>query len=157
MKIAIYTQYKENYGAHDWDGEGQCPQYWKFKGGDTYIVEGLSQEEALEFEQKYLPQLTSLITYRSHYCEEYILEYKIVDNDAVVCEEWEAPKMITRQGEDFIALSVIKNDGYMKKEIAQKCDSYTMSLEGKRENYQSSYTLTDGQVVSADNIAQYLS
>jgi hypothetical protein len=28
----------ENYGAHDWDGEGECPQYWKFKGGSDYVV-----------------------------------------------------------------------------------------------------------------------
>ena len=27
----------ENYGAHDWDGVGECPQYWKFKGGEDYF------------------------------------------------------------------------------------------------------------------------
>jgi hypothetical protein len=38
MKLHIFTQYQENYGAHDWDGTGQCPQYWKFKGGQDYFV-----------------------------------------------------------------------------------------------------------------------
>ena len=38
MKLVIHTQFKENYGAHDWDGR-ECPQYWKFKGGSTYVVE----------------------------------------------------------------------------------------------------------------------
>lgn len=33
MQLLITTQIQENYGAHDWDGEGACPQYWKFKGG----------------------------------------------------------------------------------------------------------------------------
>ena len=28
MKLVIQTQYKENYGYHDWDGKGECPQYW---------------------------------------------------------------------------------------------------------------------------------
>ncbi len=37
-KLLISTQYQENYGAHDWDGEGQCPQYWKFKGGCDYVI-----------------------------------------------------------------------------------------------------------------------
>ena len=37
MKLHITTQYMENYGAHDWDGTGECPQYWKFKGGDEYF------------------------------------------------------------------------------------------------------------------------
>jgi hypothetical protein len=36
MKLMITTQVQENYGAHDWDGEGDCPQYWKFKGGNDY-------------------------------------------------------------------------------------------------------------------------
>ncbi len=39
MKLVIETQYMENYGAHDWDGQGECPQYWKMKGGDSYMVE----------------------------------------------------------------------------------------------------------------------
>ena len=34
----IYTQILENYGAHDWDGKGKCPQYWKNKGGNTFIL-----------------------------------------------------------------------------------------------------------------------
>ena len=36
MKLMITTQIQENYGAHDWDGTGACPQYWKFKGGNDY-------------------------------------------------------------------------------------------------------------------------
>ena len=38
MKLLITTQVYENYGAHDWDGEGECPQYWKAKGGSDYVV-----------------------------------------------------------------------------------------------------------------------
>ena len=50
MKLVIQTQYKENYGYHDWDGKGECPQYWKFKGGDTYVVDGLDRiQDAVAF------------------------------------------------------------------------------------------------------------
>ena len=38
MKLLITTQVYENYGAHDWDGEGACPQYWKAKGGCDYVI-----------------------------------------------------------------------------------------------------------------------
>jgi hypothetical protein len=38
MKLVIRTQFQENYGAHDWDGEGSCPQYWKMKGGSEYMI-----------------------------------------------------------------------------------------------------------------------
>ena len=37
-KLLITTQVYENYGAHDWEGEGECPQYWKAKGGSDYVV-----------------------------------------------------------------------------------------------------------------------
>jgi hypothetical protein len=36
FNIVISTQIHENYGAHDWDGKGECPQYWKAKGGEEY-------------------------------------------------------------------------------------------------------------------------
>lgn len=38
MKLLITTQVYENYGAHDWDGVGSCPQYWKAKGGNDYVI-----------------------------------------------------------------------------------------------------------------------
>ena len=34
-KLLITTQVYENYGSHDWDGEGECPQYWKAKAAAT--------------------------------------------------------------------------------------------------------------------------
>jgi hypothetical protein len=44
MKVVIHTQHYENYGAHDWDGEGECPQYWKAKGGLAFQVTGVSSD-----------------------------------------------------------------------------------------------------------------
>jgi hypothetical protein len=41
MMLVIQTQDQENYGAHDWDGKGACPQYWKFKGGQEIKVTGV--------------------------------------------------------------------------------------------------------------------
>ena len=38
MILLINTQVHENYGAHDWDGEGECPQHWKMKGGNDYKI-----------------------------------------------------------------------------------------------------------------------
>ena len=55
MKLHITTQYSENYGAHDWDGVGECPQYWKFKGGEDYFYAlgdaGRSEEALAELVQ----------------------------------------------------------------------------------------------------------
>lgn len=38
IRVVVMTQCAENYGAHDWNGVGQCPQYWKMKGGNEYIA-----------------------------------------------------------------------------------------------------------------------
>ena len=46
MNVEVSTQIRENYGAHEWDGNGECPQYWKSKGGEDYIISGAPSEEA---------------------------------------------------------------------------------------------------------------
>ena len=84
MKLMITTQILENYGAHDWDGQGECPQYWKAKGGNDYchMLEGFCADH--EFADKKLemivdslrPQVESdNIGYREH-----VIHYEIVED-----------------------------------------------------------------------------
>ena len=47
-KLLITTQVYENYGAHDWDGAGACPQYWKAKGGSDYVVKNVNVNSVTE-------------------------------------------------------------------------------------------------------------
>ena len=47
-KLLITTQVYENYGAHDWDGAGACPQYWKAKGGNDYVVKNVNVNTVTE-------------------------------------------------------------------------------------------------------------
>ena len=51
MKFVVMTQYLENYGAHCEDGKfANGNAYWKFKGGDDYLVEGLERpQDAMAF------------------------------------------------------------------------------------------------------------
>ena len=90
MKLVIYTQFRENYGAHDWDGKGLCPQYWKNKGGDTYVIE-CTLEQAQD--AGFYGAVGRCIAHRSDYSEEYIIGETLVDDidfdpDTVV-EEWD--------------------------------------------------------------------
>jgi hypothetical protein len=48
MKLLITTQVYENYGAHDWDGIGACPQYWKAKGGSDYVIRNINVNQVTE-------------------------------------------------------------------------------------------------------------
>ena len=59
----IFTQIIENYGAHDWSGEGECPQYWKKKGGNTYLL--TNEVDPIAF--------ASAITQKDDYFSEFVI------------------------------------------------------------------------------------
>ena len=55
IDVHIQSQIRENYGAHDWNGAGDCPQMWKCKGGEDYIIKGApSVEDAVDFVHCYI-------------------------------------------------------------------------------------------------------
>lgn len=77
-KLLITTQVMENYGAHDWDGEGQCPQYWKAKGGNDYIVRNV---DACDMVETIVARATQQIEVNDNYYREYITGHRIVADD----------------------------------------------------------------------------
>lgn len=158
MKIVITTQYRENYGAHDWDGKGQCPQYWKCKGGEIYIVENLTLEQANQFLESEVHNFYKLIEYKSDYAQEYVTSTQGYDDEEKVCDDWETPNIITMTQDGFLASIVTKNDeyGYMHKHILEKRESFIMKEEGKRDRYSVEFLLQDGKVVDSDNICYHL-
>lgn len=79
MKLMITTQIHENYGAHDWDGEGECPQYWKAKGGNDYVVENFRGGE--EAATALVMAVRSRIEENTPYFQEYIVGWDIVEDD----------------------------------------------------------------------------
>jgi len=90
-KLVINTQLEENYGAHTWEGKGKCPQHWKPKGGNTYVMENLSGACVKRILENGIPALDTTISQRDDYWAEYILEWSVQDDEKVVCEEWESP------------------------------------------------------------------
>jgi hypothetical protein len=85
MKVYIFTQVHENYGAHDWAGKGPVPQYWKAKGGQDYYLplEGFRAES--EFAEKNLRMIVDgvrqQIESNDEFFQETILGYELVDDD----------------------------------------------------------------------------
>ena len=66
MKMVIQTQFVENYGAHDWDGKGECPQYWKPKFGDTYIMDITVQQAQ---DDSFMQHVLDHIEHKDEYTE----------------------------------------------------------------------------------------
>lgn len=75
-KLLISTQYYENYGAHDWEGVGECPQYWKAKGGSEYVVKKFKGDPTTV-----VMCLRGQIESDNEHFKENIIGWEIVDDD----------------------------------------------------------------------------
>ena len=75
-KLLITTQVYENYGAHDWDGVGECPSYWKAKGGNDYVIKKFRGNE--EAATQAVMALRSQIETNNEYFREQIIGWNIV-------------------------------------------------------------------------------
>lgn len=131
MKIVIQTQILENYAAHDENySHGVDEAYWKAKGGNTYVVEGVSIEDAQS--EGYYDTIFDLITENNPSFQEYVLGSDLIDDADFVESDhkqpWESITYITQEGEQFRATKTVENGeyGYMRKEIAKTVETYIM-------------------------------
>ena len=76
MMLVIRTQFMENYGAHDWDGIGECPQYWKMKGGSEYKITNVP----LNVDYQEVVSMANVETDNIG-CREYILDWSLESDD----------------------------------------------------------------------------
>jgi hypothetical protein len=77
-KLLITTQVYENYGAHDWDGKNECPQYWKAKGGNDYVVKKFKDFSAVS---ETVMALRGQIECDNDHFRESIIGWEIVADD----------------------------------------------------------------------------
>ena len=75
-KLLITTQVYENYGAHDWDGKNECPQYWKAKGGNDYVVKKFKGDATTA-----VMALSSQIEEDNEGYRETIIDFRLVKDD----------------------------------------------------------------------------
>jgi hypothetical protein len=76
-KLLITTQISENYGAHNWDGKGACPQWWKNKGGKDYVVLGVDINNPAGA----LASVQSQCETNDDYFVEKVLGWEVVSDD----------------------------------------------------------------------------
>lgn len=78
-KLLITTQVYENYGAHDWDGTGEVPQYWKAKGGSDYFVENFNGDSSPTGPA--MMSVWSQVERSNEYFRETIIDSRVVEDD----------------------------------------------------------------------------
>ena len=149
MKLVIQTQYTENYGSAD-------KPFWKFKGGDTYIVQNLNADQAQRILRDGIPTLKALIQYKNDMSEVSITDYNIVDDDVVVCEDYETPYILSWENNTWVCRQVQPNDGSFRKPVVSKVTKYTMNMGGDKADLEVSYVVESGSVISYKDINNYI-
>lgn len=147
MKLVINTQIRENYGDAD-------QPFWKFKGGETYIVPNLTVEQVLKIKDKGIPTLTALIESNNPMFEEYVQNWAFLDDDAVVCEDWESPYILSWENNTWVCRQVQLNDGSFRRPVVSKIIRYTMGMAGERLDFECAYEIEDGRVVPYSEITE---
>jgi hypothetical protein len=72
-KLIIETQYMENYDVDEVTEEG----YWKFKGGNTFIVDNVDVNNIQSVANEIIP----LIEYDNSMSREFVIEWTVVNDD----------------------------------------------------------------------------
>ena len=160
MKLVIQTQIRENYAAHNgFTGE----YYWKYKGGNTYVVPYLSDANVNRIAENGIPNLTKIVEENNDYYQEYILDWEIVGDDEVRWEEWETPTILEFSNElGWVATRHIVNSddyGYMRSDIACKTEAWII-LEGnvrEEDSYKCFYEMKDGRILSYEELEAHYS
>jgi len=132
MKLIISTQHRENYAAHDWDGTGECLEYWKNKGGSTYVVENLSSAQVSKIRKGGIPTLSKLIERSDEFFQEFILDFTFVDDVATPWDDYEQPWILKYEDYENGNWIATRRPTHWAKPVVE---SYTMTAEGGRENY----------------------
>jgi hypothetical protein len=104
----------ENYGAHDWDGEGECPQRWKFKGGEDFFYQLGSVEPSAEHIEELIFVLREQIEWDDIGSRQYMVGYGIVEDSFMTPFEksqLEYEGSITYPAK-VLKLAVVEEDNY---------------------------------------------
>jgi len=98
FRLVLHTQVYENYGAHDWDGNGECPQHWKAKGGCEYHQPIGDANAVLALGERGIARLVkemgSQAAKYDDYTDEYVIGYSVVPNTEKTEEEADLDEML---------------------------------------------------------------
>ena len=147
MKLVIGTQYCENYGD-------EREPHWKYKGGTTYVVRGITAAQQTRIESEGIPTLKRLIEYKSSMTEEYVLDYRVVEDSAPEGEPWETPVVCQyAEGEWHASIETLNDEyGYLRSDIGRKLEVYTMLPQGGRGDYTVEYYDREGKIMTLERL-----
>ena len=105
MMLVITTQDYENYGAHDWNGQGECPQYWKAKGGSEYKILGVPTDADSDEILSIVRQSMPIIEQDNDYFQTTIIGYELEADNYL---SWFEKSQLEYNGEIMVKEPVIQ-------------------------------------------------
>ena len=147
----------ENYG------DAESP-YMKFKGGSTYVMFNcgdLTENEIASITAQVRPYITTTMLETNGGSEEYIIgRAEMIDHNQPHAESWETTTQfnITPSGQvNFMKVTNNRDeDGWMKKEILEKTESWVGDMsDTKRGNYKAEFLMEDGDIVLEKDLREW--
>ena len=134
----VFTQIHENYGAHSWDGEGECPSHWKAKGGTIFVLQADVDVDAF----------TKSVERADDYFTESVIGVEVVEDPFENLESWEAPTFVSNSADGFLLdiTETSEHRGWHPK-IAQKKHLSTMRADGTHNHILTVYSTVDGEMI----------
>ena len=149
MKAVFYKTTRENYGAHDWDGTGECPQYWKTKCGlsTVIVVENVTIAQAQD--AAYWDALEDKLSSADDYYEVSVYFGELVDDAdweeyLKRFDPWECPTYLDVETLEGRAVKPIIN-AYALEEFDASIHHYGITDDGTWGPTGVSYRYTDGR------------
>lgn len=140
MQIVIYMQDQENYGIHDWDGQGEILQYWKYKDGSTYVVPGLSMDEVRDWESKHKTNVFSMLTTSSDSIRSWVAGYNILDDEQDATESWDHPWILSLTDDGrWKASRFVPRDVFWSPGYTGKTEQFILGPNGQHIEYKQVY------------------
>ena len=85
--VIITAQTYENYGAHNWNGQGDCPQAWKPKGSQTFTLR-VNSDAFLYMADECVKAIHSLLAEQSNNFERFTyIEHELVFHEPIALSD----------------------------------------------------------------------
>ena len=95
--LHIETQLEENYSAHNWDGEGKCPEHWKPKGGHMFTLQ-VNSDNFLYAEEQCVKAIKTLLAKQSNDYERFTyISHELIFHEPTALNDEEFELEVVRQ------------------------------------------------------------
>jgi hypothetical protein len=156
MKLVVYTQIMENYSESGGD-------YWKAKGGNTYIVENITPRDEERIQETGIPNLTKLIEHGDDYYRETVVDFRFHEDDDKINHSWGWEYSIFLKYNKYIGRWTAHREtpnhvngynNFTDDRIEAKVETWDMGDESK--TYRSSFKVRDYGIVRCQRIMDVL-